>query len=149
MDNNRLILNNMEIGSIYIDLDKLVYSLIDYFEESTNPIATIYKMINGMELTSLNKAKSMVNCRLSTKVIENAWDGNGAKDLAFLAVLVHYYKQRIAFGNKKMLVTYDDIEQQARKIRQEYGSDNSRISEIVNEAIENFKKRYNKKGTKK
>lgn len=139
----------METGSIYLDLEKLIYSLIDHFEESTNPIATIYKMINGMELTSQNKAKNMVNCMLSSKVIKNAWDGNGAKDLAFLAVLVHYHKQRIAFGKKKMLVTYDDIEQQARKIRQEYGSNNDRISEIVNEAIENFKKRYNKKGTKK
>lgn len=129
-----------------INLNKMVYSVIDFFEKQDNPVGTIYKMINGKEHTPLSKIKdNMVNIVLTEKAIENAWNGYGAKDLAFLAILVHYKDQKIAFNGQKMLVTKDDIENQARKIRKNYSfSDSDRISEIINEVIQKYKKKIRK-----
>ena len=116
-------------------MQKLIYGLIDYWDSKEDPYSAIYNTI-ASECKKAEYALNVVTKAVSIDVIKNAWDGNGASDLAKLAIYCHYFNRKIAYGQIQQLVTRSLVAQYAYNISRSYNTINEeRLRRIIRETL--------------
>lgn len=107
---------------------ELLYSLVRFFDAQEDTAKVIYQYINKKGPMSQGKqwhgSTNGIERLLSYDTIRSAWENGGDMALAKLAAFVHYYGSKIEIGNTKMIVTSDDILNQARYIKDNWRPDN-------------------------
>lgn len=120
---------------VRINMQKLIYGLIDYWDSKEDPYSAIYNTI-ASECKKAEYALNVVTKAVSIDVIKNAWDGNGASDLAKLAIYCHYFNRKIAYGQIQQLVTRSLVAQYAYNISRSYNTINEeRLRRIIRETL--------------
>lgn len=120
---------------VRINMQKLIYGLIDYWDSKEDPYSAIYNTI-ASECKKAEYALNVVTKAVSIDVIKNAWDGNGASDLAKLAIYCHYFNRKIAYGQIQQLVTRSLVAQYAYNISRSYNTINEeQLRRIIRETL--------------
>ena len=108
---------------------ELLYSLVRFFDAQEDTAKVIYQYINKKGPMSQGKqwhgSTNGIERLLSYDTIRSAWENGGDMALAKLAAFVHYYGSKVEIGNTKMIVTSDDILNQARYIKNNWRPDNN------------------------
>lgn len=120
---------------VRINMQKLIYGLIDYWDSKEDPYSAIYNTI-ASECKKAEYALNVVTKAVSIDVIKKAWDGNGASDLAKLAIYCHYFNRKIAYGQIQQLVTRSLVAQYAYNISRSYNTINEeQLRRIIRETL--------------
>lgn len=130
-------LYNMQTGNgpVRINMQKLIYGLIDYWDGKEDPYGAIYNTL-AAECKKNGNSLNVVTNVVSIDVIKRAWDGNGASELAKLAIYCHYFNRMIAYGQVRQLVTRSLVAQQAHNISRSYNAINEeRLRRIIRETL--------------
>ena len=108
----------------------LLYALVSFFDNQPDTYKAIYTYINKANPKQWHGAGTGIERLLSYDVIKNAWENGGDMSLAKLAAFVHYCGSKIEIGSTKMIVTPDDILEQARYIKSIYRPQNPQDTDM-------------------
>jgi hypothetical protein len=123
---------------VNINMQKMIYGIIDYCEGKEDPYKAIYMTIfNECRKVGLEDNIGKI---VTINDIKRAWDGNGATELAMLAIYAHYYNRKIEYGGISQWITRSLLRQQAYKVARN-GSGTISLNEeqlrrIIREALE-------------
>lgn len=130
-------LYNMQTGNgpVRINMQKLIYGIIDYWDSKEDPYGAIYNTL-AAECKKNGNSLNVVTKAVSIDVIKRAWDGNGASELAKLAIYCHYFNRRIAYGQIQQLITRSLVAQQAYNISRSCNAINEeQLRRIIRETL--------------
>ncbi len=120
---------------VRINMQKLIYGLIDYWDSKEDPYSAIYNTL-AAECKKNEYSLHVVTKAVSIDVIKRAWDGNGASELAKLAIYCHYFNRKIAYGQIQQLVTRSLVAQQAYNISRSCNAINEeQLRRIIRETL--------------
>ena len=100
--------------AVAVNLQKLIYALIDYYEEMDDPVTWMYNTIN----VATGRYSGLVN----RETIENAWENGGASELMKLIILTHYRGRPLKTEKSSFYVDDFEIANQAKVVKDGWGA---------------------------